>query len=147
MNNPVVLHLGMDLFYPVLTLAWWTVLMYALVAYRRLHPKLNKGVDLSEYTVGEPAALPPYVSQANRNIVNLFEMPILFYLVCILLHLVGGVYSLTIGLAWAYVALRIVHSLIHVTYNKVWHRLGVFGLGTVVLLMLMGELTRMLLAG
>lgn len=144
MNNPVVLHLGMDMLHPVLTLAWWTVLMYALVAYRRLHPKLNKGVDLSEYTVGEPAAVPPYVSQANRNIVNLFEMPILFYLVCILLHLAGGAYSLTIGLAWAYVALRIVHSLIHVTYNKVWHRLGVFGLSTVVLVMLMGELTRML---
>ena len=145
MNNLTASHSELALFYPMLTLAWWTVLMYALVAYRRLHPTLNKGVQLSEYTVGEPAAVPPYVSQANRNIVNLFEMPILFYLACILLHLGGGAGSLTVGLAWAYVALRIMHSLVHVTYNKVWHRLAVFGLSTVVLALMLGELTLMAL--
>ena len=147
MNNPVLFHSGMELLYPMIALAWWTAIMLALVACRRLNPSLNKGVDLSEYTVGEPDAVPPYVSQANRNMVNLFEMPVLYYLVCILLHLAGGANSLTVGLAWAYVALRIIHSLIHVTYNRVWHRLAIFGLSTVVLMVLMGEMTRILFTG
>ena len=131
--------------FPMVTLAWWTAVTYLLMVYRRLHPSLNKGVNLSDYKTGEPEALPPYVSQANRNIVNLFEMPVLYYLTCTTLYVTGNVDALVVNLAWAYVGLRILHTLIHVTYNNVIHRSVVFGVSAVVLVVMMGELTRSLL--
>jgi len=67
---------------------------------------------------------------------NLLELPMLFYVVGILLYVSGGASYLAIFLAWLYVALRIVHSLIHLTYNHVLHRLAAFTLSNVALVML-----------
>ena len=139
MNNAAIL-------FPMVALAWWTLVIFLVVLYRRLNPSLNKGVQLSEYRAGEPGNLPPYVSLPNRNITNLFEMPGLYYLTCIVLYVTGSVNSLVVGLAWAYAGIRILHSLVHVTYNNVIHRSAVFGVSAVVLVILMGEMTRALLA-
>ncbi len=59
---------------------------------------------------------------AADNFSNLLEAPILFYVICLILFVVDGVTQTQLFLAWTYVALRAVHSLIHVTYNKVMHR-------------------------
>ena len=131
--------------FPMVTLAWWTAITYLLMVYRRLHPSLNKGVKLSEYKVGEPGALPPYVTQANRNIINLFEMPVLYYLTCTILYVTGNVDALVVNLAWIYTGLRILHTLVHVTYNHVIHRSVVFGVSALVMVLMMGEMTRSLL--
>ena len=139
MNNAAIL-------FPVVALAWWTIAIFLLVLYRRLNPSLNKGAKLSGYSAGEPGNLPAYVSLPNRNIANLFEMPGLYYLACMVLYVTGSVNGLVVGLAWAYAGTRILHSLVHVTYNNVIHRSAVFGVSAVVLVILMGEMTRALLA-
>jgi len=56
------------------------------------------------------------------NFRNLFELPVLFYLALAVCAHTGFVNALTLGLAWAFVALRIVHSAIHCGYNRVLHR-------------------------
>jgi len=56
------------------------------------------------------------------NFRNLFELPVLFYLALAVCAQTGFVNALTLGLAWAFVALRIVHSAIHCGYNRVLHR-------------------------
>jgi hypothetical protein len=64
--------------------------------------------------------------QAADNFRNLFEVPVLFYAlgaVALATHQVPD--WLVVG-AWIFVALRVVHSFIHCTYNKVMHRLAVF---------------------
>lgn len=61
-------------------------------------------------------------SRAADNFRNLFELPVLFYLAIVLAVQTAQVTALTLGLAWAFVALRIAHSAIHCTYNKVMHR-------------------------
>ena len=127
---------------PMVALAWWTIAIFMLIPYRRLNPSLNKGVRLADYIAGEPDELPSYVSLPNRNIINLFEVPVLYYVSCTILFITGSVNSLVVGLAWGYFGLRIVHSLIHVTYNNVTHRATVFGLSAVVLVVLMVEMTR-----
>jgi hypothetical protein len=71
--------------------------------------------------------------RAADNFRNLFETPVLFYaamLAAIALH--GGTWPLLV-LAWIYVALRVVHSFIHCTYNKLMHRFPVFVASMVVL--------------
>ncbi len=57
---------------------------------------------------------------------NLLELPMLFYVVCLVLYVTAGASALAIALAWAFVALRVVHSVIHLSYNRVGHRLAAF---------------------
>ena len=74
--------------------------------------------------------------QASDNFKNLFETPILFYsLVSIAISSNYTPGWLAMG-AWAYVALRIAHSFIHCTYNRVMHRFAVFGSGFLLLVVL-----------
>ncbi|MEO8409646.1 MAG: MAPEG family protein [Propionivibrio sp.] len=71
--------------------------------------------------------------QAADNFRNLFEVPVLFY--TLLAVAIGTNHApswLVVG-AWSYVALRVVHSVIHCTYNKVTHRFAVFGSSFVLL--------------
>jgi len=72
-------------------------------------------------------------SQAADNFRNLFELPVLFYLALVVAAQTAQVNALTLGLAWAFVALRILHSFIHCTYNKVIHRFYAYFLGGFVL--------------
>jgi hypothetical protein len=71
--------------------------------------------------------------QAAENFRNLFEVPVLFYVLCAALVLTGGSTPGFVTAAWAYVALRTVHSLIHVTYNRVTHRFLVYVASTLLL--------------
>jgi hypothetical protein len=57
---------------------------------------------------------------------NLLEAPLLFYVICLMDAVAGRVDGVVLTLAWAYVALRCLHSLIHLTYNHVIHRLVAF---------------------
>ena len=80
--------------------------------------------------------MPGNVSLPNRNLMNLLEMPVLFYAVCVAIFVVGVVDRTMLWLAWAYVALRAAHTLVHLTYNNVLHRLGVYAASNVVLVVL-----------
>ena len=71
--------------------------------------------------------------QAAENFRNLFEVPVLFYVLCIALVLNGGSTRGFVAAAWAYVGLRALHSLIHVTYNRVTHRFLVYVASTLLL--------------
>jgi hypothetical protein len=64
------------------------------------------------------------------NFRNLFEVPVLFFAVCLALAVTDLVSPLQVALAWLYVAMRAVHSYIHTTYNKVMHRFMAFLVST-----------------
>ena len=78
--------------------------------------------------------------QASDNFKNLFEVPVLFYALCAVLASAQDVSPLFVVGAWVYVALRCIHSFIHLTYNRVTHRFAVYALSTVILLMLWAAL-------
>lgn len=121
-----------SILYPVFALASLTFLVLLHLArtriFSRLHPK--------EFRYGETATVPPHVSLPNRNYMNLLELPVLFYVVSLMLYVTGMTTATALVLAWTYVALRIVHSLIHLTYNNVLHRLAAFAISNFVLLAL-----------
>ncbi|MBL7714413.1 MAG: MAPEG family protein [Bdellovibrionales bacterium] len=73
------------------------------------------------------------VDHPSDNFVNLFEVPVLFYVAILVTIVTNQTSDLLIGLAWAYVALRALHSLIHCTYNRVLHRFFSYFLSTLVL--------------
>src|SRR5450755_4475367 len=115
MRNPAIL-------YPIFALAAWTLMVLMLIPLVRVRSTLRREIVPDDFKYGESASVPSYVSIPNRNYMNLLELPMLFYVVCLLLYVTGGASSLVIGVAWTYVFLRIVHSAIHLTYNHVIHR-------------------------
>jgi hypothetical protein len=121
------------IFYPVLALVAWTGIVLLLIPIARFRAGFRREVRADDFRFGESASVPGRVSIPNRDYMNLLEAPMLFYVVVILLFVTSGVSGTAIVLAWAYVALRVVHSLIHLTYNRVQHRLLAFGLSTIVL--------------
>src|SRR3954463_10859633 len=125
-----------QILYPMLGLAALTFFALILVGRARFKDGFARRVRASDFSYGESANVPPDVSLPNRNLMNLLEMPLLFYVVCIALYATRTVDSVTVGLAWIYVALRAAHCGVHLTYNNVYHRLGVFSLSNVVLVVL-----------
>lgn len=79
------------------------------------------------------------------NFSNLFEMPILFYVAMLLAMTLLVSDALLVSLAWTYVLLRIVHSAIHTTYNRVMHRFYAFAASALVLLAIWIRLAAVLL--
>jgi hypothetical protein len=71
---------------------------------------------------------------SNPNFTDLLEMPVLFYVVCLMAMTVRRVDETMLWLAWAYVGLRALHSVVHLTYNNPTHRTFLFALSNFVVL-------------
>lgn len=72
------------------------------------------------------ALIPPEHSSGSNNFKNLLEMPVIFYAVSLYLTVFGQVDELHVTCAWVFLALRVVHSLIQCTYNRVMHRFIIY---------------------
>ena len=131
-----------SILFPMVALATLTFAVLVLIPVRRFRAGIAGQIRYDDFRYGESARVPPEVSLPNRNMMNLLELPLLFYVACLTYLTLGSVSEFTLGLAWLYVALRIVHSAIHVTYNRVRHRLVAFALSNVVLVMFWTNLIR-----
>ncbi len=130
-----------NLLAPGAVLALWTLIMLGWLAVSRGAAVKSAGIDLGKAQPGgrgadlEPA-LPPSANWKSHNYTHLLEQPTLFYAIIIFLHLSGGSTDLTRGLAWAYVVLRIIHSVWQATVNRVPVRFAIFALSTFCLIAL-----------
>jgi hypothetical protein len=122
------------IFMPMGALALLTFLVLTLIPFRRFRAGFAGRIVPDDFKFGESGNVPGDVSIPNRAYMNLLEMPVLFYVICLLLFVSGRVDQTFLYLAWAYVGLRVLHSLIHVTYNNVYHRLSVFTLSNFVVI-------------
>ena len=86
-----------------------------------------------DFKLGESKNVPEWVAVANRNYMNLLELPILFYVACLTSYVTNTAEPRMMVLAWAYVVLRILHSIVHLSYNNVFHRLTMFALSNIAL--------------
>ncbi len=103
----------------------------------RLPAMRGAGVDMRKL-VGSKASdadrsLPPSAQWKAHNYNHLTEQPTVFYAITLVLALAGTGDGLNAWLAWAYVALRVAHSLVQATVNRVWWRFRLFGASTLVL--------------
>lgn len=121
---------------PAFVLAFWTFLVLIRVAVVRIGAAQCGEIVPDDFCHGESERVPRHVSIPNRNYMNLLELPVLFYVVSLTVVVTRIASPAMLGLAWAYVVLRLVHSLVHLTYNNVLHRLAVFAASNVVLLVL-----------
>jgi hypothetical protein len=122
------------IFAPMGALALLTFVVLGFIPIRRFRAVGSGQVEASDFKLGESSRVPAEVSIPNRNYMNLLELPMLFYVAGLMYYVAGKVDAVVLALAWTYVALRVVHSVIHIGYNDVRHRLIPFAISNGVLI-------------
>jgi len=125
-----------EILFPMGALAFLTFTVLLFVPVRRFRAAFAGKVTPADFRFGESENVPPSVSIPNRNYMNLIELPVLFYVVCLMFYVTNRVDETIMLVAWAYVGARIIHSLIHLTYNNVLHRMSVFAISNLLLIWL-----------
>ena len=135
--------IGMAILQPVVALAAWTMVMWFWLYGTRI-PALSAAKVDPEELVNDPAVsldniLPPQVQWKAHNYNHLHEAPTVFYAVAITLAIIGQGDGLNAQVGWAYVGLRVIHSIIQSTINKVTVRFGIFALSSFCLMFLVAR--------
>ncbi len=134
------LYIESPIFAPAIVLVLWSLFMLGWLAVTRLPAMSKAGIDLTSVVGARGASLegvvPDKVNWKAHNYAHLMEQPTLFYATVIILGVIGQGDGLNLQLAWAYVVLRIAHSIVQATWNRVVVRFTLFCLSTVALLML-----------
>jgi hypothetical protein len=130
-----------ELVYPMAAMFGWTFLIMLRNVQVRV-AAVKRGELTNEYfelfSGGQPSA--PVIKTGN-HLRNLFEFPGLFYAAVLAALLAAESGPLFLGLAWSYVGLRVAHSLVHLTINKVPPRFLFYILSNVVLLLMWAKLS------
>jgi len=128
------------IFAPAIALVLWSLLMLAWLAVTRLPAMARSGIDLGSIVgsrgVNLEGVIPDKVNWKSHNYTHLMEQPTLFYATVIILGVTGAGDGLNLALAWAYVGLRIAHSIVQAVWNRVSVRFALFSAATVALLLL-----------
>jgi hypothetical protein len=122
---------------PVVALVMWSLIMLIWLYATRIPAMSKAKVKPGEATKAQMEALPGGAANVAHNYNHLMEQPVLFYAICFALQFLGqGDHPINIGLAWLYVVLRVVHSLVQATVNIIIIRWLIFMAASVVLFML-----------
>jgi hypothetical protein len=132
----MITTISTDILGPVIALLTWSMIMWAwmyatrIPAVRRLNIVLDSNAPRGE----QMSTLPARVRWKADNYNHLMEQPTVFYALAISLALLGEGNGASLYFAWAYVALRIIHSLVQVLFNKIEVRFMIFTLSNIPLL-------------
>jgi hypothetical protein len=110
----------------LLTLAVWVWMFRQRVLGMRatgIEPKVRADLD----------QLGPRAVNSSANFQNLFELPVLFYAVVLALHQLALVDGIHVACAFGFFAFRVVHSVIHCTYNHIMHRFTAYSIASLFL--------------
>ena len=124
-----------SIFIPFFGLMALTILVWMYMYYQRLGYVKRQNIDPQSLATSEDMVglIPARINTPSENLINLFELPVLFYATCIYLYVTQRVDMTNLILAYGFLVLRIGHSVIHCTYNRVMHRFYIYILSTLVL--------------
>ncbi len=129
------MNMNMSMMGPILVQVALTLVVLLYMASRRL-PALAKARATPEQLKDRATYdnLPPAACYPSENFKNLFEVPVLFFVMSFITLVTGLGGDMMVTMAWIFVGTRVVHSFIHCTYNNVTHRFLAFILGVLVLI-------------
>ena len=116
---------------PLLVLVLWTSAVFLLLAFGRV--KYTKNPQDAAHSKDLKGTMPDWVERAADNYNHLFEQPVAFYALTLCIAVINNFDSFMVQLAWAFVVLRIMHSLVQLTFNLVLLRFFIFVMGWLVL--------------
>ncbi|WP_199503737.1 MAPEG family protein [Qipengyuania sp. YIM B01966] len=132
--------IGMGILQPAIGLMIWTMVMWVWMYATRIPAMSRASVDLDRLARDPDSTLdrtlPAEVQWKAHNYNHLHEQPTLFYAVAVVLAIVGQGDGTTALLGWIYLGLRIVHSLVQATANRIQVRFVLFALSSLVLIAL-----------
>jgi len=122
---------------PVVALAAWSLLMLIWLYATRIPAMTRANIKASDLKPGaDLPTLPAWATNVADNYNHLMEQPTIFYAVALSLQLLGQTHEINITLAWVYVGLRILHSLVQALGNIILLRFTIFVVSSIVLGML-----------
>jgi hypothetical protein len=120
---------------PIVALMALTFIVWAFMYFQRL--RFLAANHIAPKRVATPelmsSVLPEHINRPSNNLKNLFELPVIFYVVCTASLALSKDDVLLTGLAWAYVLLRAAHSAIHCSTNIVQYRFAAYFVSSLVL--------------
>ncbi len=126
----------MAILWPVFALFALTTVLTFRLGFMRVAAVKRRDINPKFFRAFQGYDEPDFLRVPARHVVNLFEAPVLFYVVAILIYVTAQVSGLLVALSWLYVAARCAHSYIHLTSNVVIWRLRVFAVSWLVLVVL-----------
>ena len=121
------------IFWPVLAHVLLIYIVYGVLGRRRYGAVRSGEAKAGQFKVRSTEPASSITVAANLS--NQFELPVLFYVLCLTLHLTNGVNYLTLALMWIFVASRYFHAWVHLTSNNLLLRSRPFFVGAVILLL------------
>lgn len=122
---------------PMICLMLITMLVWLTLFLKRIPYMQKNNIDAQDLNTPDKKQnlLPDSVEQPAHNLANLFELPVLFYVLCLIMTQLGVDFNsgILIALAWGFVVTRGIHSFIQCTYNRVMHRFIVYVLSSAIL--------------
>ena len=113
---------------PLLSMFALTLAVWVFMFIRRMGYVFANNLDAADMKSPEDVhkLIPAEVAASGNNLKNLFELPIIFYAVCLYLTVVLQVDDIHIYCAWIFLVFRVIHSVIHCSYNNVMHRFSAY---------------------
>lgn len=121
-----------QIFLPVLALVVLTLIVWLQMYFVRIGTAIRERVP-AERMRPSNRNLPDAIVTSGDNWRNLFEAPILFYVLCVSLFTLQWVDQFYLWTAWGYFLLRVIHSIIHLSYNRIMHRFFTYVVSCLVL--------------
>ncbi len=128
------------LVYPMAAMVLLTAVVLVRMVRGRFAAVKGGEVDVRFYKTYQGDTEPRAAAQNTRHFVNLFENPVLFYTACVVAMVMGQGTGPIVWLAWAYVACRVAHAVVHLGSNRIPPRMMIYGAGWIVLLAMWGVL-------
>lgn len=111
-----------------------TFILLPVMAFSRFRAVKQGKIKASQFKLMNLDEAPEFMKKIGRHWSNLYEVPTIFYaltLLCLFLNMQDRVFGI---LAWAYVVARFAHAIVHITYNRVTHRMFCFLVSNICLL-------------
>ena len=125
---------------PVVALVAWSLVMLVWMVLARAPAMRKAGIDVTKMSGGRPGGLDGVIEERatwpGHNYMHLMEQPTIFYAIALTLAMIGMGNGINAEIAEGYVGLRVLHSLIQVTFNRIIVRFAVFLLSTLCLVAL-----------
>jgi hypothetical protein len=134
------------IFYPDLAMVVLTIIVWGRMYIERAGQLRAARIRPQAVATSAQMAAALADTRAADNFRNLFEVPVLFYLATVVAQATSQVSAVTLTLAWSFVALRVLHSAIQLTSNRVKHRFAAYVVGSVALWLLWARIGYGLLA-
>jgi hypothetical protein len=122
--------------YPMLAMLVLTCIVLVAMLRERRAEVQARGLSMREIPSGSQMSSVLQNTRAADHYKNLFEMPVFFHALCLALLATEMVGAGIVAAAWLYVALRVAHCWIHLTYNRIKHRMRAFAASTTLLLVM-----------